>query len=349
MSKFISGVHKSPDDRRDYIYSSVKPIKTELPSKYILEEWEVNNQKQYGSCLGQAGSGIKDWQESKEWNEVIDTSPLFIYSKCKELDGLNQPGTYPRITMKVLKNYGTVLEKDFPYYLLKDDINPIKPSKELEEKAKKYRVKSYARLYTVEEIKQALVQENGPVLLALMWVTNMSYPENGFMPIPNGRLVGGHGLCITGFNDSLKHTYRNGKTYKGFFRLRNSWGSNWGDNGYCWMPYEMINTDIFMESWCCIDEIINPPKPDNDKNDNDNQDDNNKKETKIMKMNIPMQVIPPGHTVLPFRSIYESLGAKVEWHRNADGKIVAKATIPPIDKETVIETVQDSDELKITR
>ena len=90
MSKFISGVIPSPPDNRDYIYKAIKPLTVELPSKFLLKEWQVNDQKNYGSCVGQACSGIKDWQESKEWGEIIDTSPLFVYSKCKQFQHPHQ-------------------------------------------------------------------------------------------------------------------------------------------------------------------------------------------------------------------------------------------------------------------
>ena len=47
----------------------------------------------------------------------------------------------------------------------------------------------------------------------------------------NGNGVGGlHVMCIVGYDDSLG--------LSGAFKVRNSWGVNWGDAGYCWISYE---------------------------------------------------------------------------------------------------------------
>lgn len=42
----------------------------------------------------------------------------------------------------------------------------------------------------------------------------------------------GHALTIVGFDDDL---------YGGAFRVVNSWGTEWGDEGYCWISYEDFN------------------------------------------------------------------------------------------------------------
>ena len=41
-----------------------------------------------------------------------------------------------------------------------------------------------------------------------------------------------HALTIVGFDDDL---------YGGAFRVVNSWGDEWGDDGYCWISYEDFN------------------------------------------------------------------------------------------------------------
>ena len=49
------------------------------------------------------------------------------------------------------------------------------------------------------------------------------------MPAPGEALLGGHAVLIVGYNDA---THR--------FRVRNSWGPDWGDGGYFTMPYAYV-------------------------------------------------------------------------------------------------------------
>ncbi len=39
---------------------------------------------------------------------------------------------------------------------------------------------------------------------------------------------GGHAMCVVGYDD---------KNYVGSFLLMNSWGPEWGINGFAWVPY----------------------------------------------------------------------------------------------------------------
>ncbi len=51
-----------------------------------------------------------------------------------------------------------------------------------------------------------------------------------------GRSRGGHALCIVGYDDN-KQTADG----PGAFRLVNSWGTDWGNQGYCWMSYSAVH------------------------------------------------------------------------------------------------------------
>jgi C1A family cysteine protease len=56
--------------------------------------------------------------------------------------------------------------------------------------------------------------------------------NTGLIPIPdtnNETLLGGHELCLIGFDDS-----------KELFIVMNSWGSSWGDKGFCYIPYSYL-------------------------------------------------------------------------------------------------------------
>jgi C1A family cysteine protease len=49
------------------------------------------------------------------------------------------------------------------------------------------------------------------------------------MPKHSESVLGGHAVVCCGYDDS-----------KQVFICRNSWGKNWGDSGYFYMPYQYL-------------------------------------------------------------------------------------------------------------
>ena len=49
------------------------------------------------------------------------------------------------------------------------------------------------------------------------------------MPTKNEKVLGGHAVMLCGYDDKTE-----------MFIVRNSWGSEWGDKGYFYMPYDFI-------------------------------------------------------------------------------------------------------------
>lgn len=68
----------------------------------------------------------------------------------------------------------------------------------------------------------------GPVVLGSIWYQSMSFPdEEGYITVDDSQNpVGGHAYVLNGVNVD-----------RGVFRLLNSWGKNWGDNGRAWLPF----------------------------------------------------------------------------------------------------------------
>ena len=58
--------------------------------------------------------------------------------------------------------------------------------------------------------------------------------RTGVMPMPGARehVLGGHAVTAVGYDDKLDR-----------FRMRNSWGKDWGVKGYFTMPYAYLLDD----------------------------------------------------------------------------------------------------------
>lgn len=97
-------------------------------------------------------------------------------------------------------------------------------------------ISSYHRLrVNLKSIKECLA-EGFPFVFGFAvyesFVSN-KVAETGIMPMPNirkERMLGGHAVMGVGYDDTKKMVL-----------VRNSWGKEWGENGYFWMPYDFIS------------------------------------------------------------------------------------------------------------
>jgi len=77
-----------------------------------------------------------------------------------------------------------------------------------------------------EEIKKALI-EHGPLVICIHVWKDFMYYHGGIYEHKWGKRVGGHLVTIMGYDDSQK-----------CWICKNSWGENWGENGWFRMSYD---------------------------------------------------------------------------------------------------------------
>ena len=236
-------------DSRDYSYtlSSTKNL-----NKVDLRPYcsPIENQGNLGSCTGQAIAGAIELLNKRN-RKPTDVSRLFIYYYERLLLGTvnYDSGAYIRDGIKATNHYGASLESYWPYDIKKFKQEPITEAKS---DALKRKVTRYERIANFNGCIDALT--NGyPVIMGFHVYSSfmtMNVAKTGNMPYPNTkreRLLGGHAVLLVGY-DKIKKV----------FIARNSWGTNWGDKGYFYMPFNVVtNTSMSSDFWI-IKSVNNP-------------------------------------------------------------------------------------------
>jgi len=238
-------------DARDHIYAAPSVA---LPASVDLRQYcsPIEDQGQLGSCTGNAIAGIVELMDRKR-GKNLDVSRLFIYYEERLLEGtVNQDsGAYIRDGIKVVNKKGAPLETLWPYLISRFR---TKPTNAAYTDALKRKATAYQKCANFAAVKTALSQ-GYPVVIGFDVYESFEYPitnNTGMMPYPNvntEQYLGGHAVAIVGYNDNL-----NG----GRFICRNSWGTGWGDHGYFYMPYQVIQNTSMSDDFWIITAVTNP-------------------------------------------------------------------------------------------
>jgi hypothetical protein len=101
-------------------------------------------------------------------------------------------------------------------------------------------IKEYRWTTSVEDLALAVLTTS-PVVVGTNWYYNMFMTDlKGFIK-PQGALVGGHAYLINGVNKDRE-----------MFRIKNSWGQDWGRSGNAFISYADMQRLLNEEGECCL-------------------------------------------------------------------------------------------------
>lgn len=230
-------------DFRDFKYKP-RGIYGARPSIIDLQSLctPVFNQGQIGSCTGNALAGAYEFLEKSEREVFIKASRLFIYWNERALeDDTNQDaGAEIRNGIKTLYQKGVCSEKTWLY---EPDLLFKVPPRWAYGEAYHHKIAIYERLdnENINDLKDVLYTGFPFVFGFSVYSSFDDIGSNGIMPMPspNEQVEGGHAVMCVGYNDDIQ-----------MFKVRNSWGSEWGHEGYFYMPYKfMTSTDYCDDFW----------------------------------------------------------------------------------------------------
>lgn len=231
----VFGALQPKIDLRDYELAAGV---CEFPESYICKDLPpVKNQRTVSSCVAHATAAILEAFNKTETGTFVPLSTNFIYGmqgvKLNRLD----KGMYLRDACKIAQQYGDATERS-----ISGNTEQPNCTEELQEKltddilneSKQYRIKSYAKCKTEEDIKYALMNY-GPVLGSIKWYKKYTI-KNKVITFDETASFGYHAIMICGWN-------KNG------WICQNSWGRNWNGNGRFIYP----NEKPFSEVWSFVD------------------------------------------------------------------------------------------------
>jgi C1A family cysteine protease len=228
-------IKPSLPDIRDYIY---KNDSTEVLKESVdLREWDtiVESQDSLGSCSANAITNAYELCVNRMYPEYFThLSRLFVYYNTRVEHGIveEDEGMFLRDGMKSLTKYGVCCEELWPY-----DIEKFteQPTDESYKDAEKRKILKYQKLTSVYYIAQVL-NSNKPVVFGMeIYDSFMNLNERistVSFPSRKENSLGGHAMCMVGYD-----------LEKRLFLAKNSFGPEWGDNGYCWIPFDYIQQE----------------------------------------------------------------------------------------------------------
>ena len=207
----------------------------------------VYNQSKLGSCTANAICAAYEYEMMRQNEDYTQMSRLFLYYQERKMEGTINEDSGAQIKDGILATAKTGLceEKYWKY-----DINKftVDPPEDAYLDAGFHKTIEYSRIFQREEdIKQSLL-DGYPVIFGIIVFSSFETDEvskSGIVPMPTetDKELGGHAILIVGYKEIDN---------KNYFIIRNSWGQEWGDKGYCYLPFEYVLDNKLAEDFWSI-------------------------------------------------------------------------------------------------
>ena len=264
---------RQPGEKRfsDYL----KAVRVPQDTDYRPEMPPVWDQGDLGACQSYAADAIDQYIKGYAYTP----SHIFTYYNVRKVEGSpadEDTGGTLSGTCRAVKQYGICNSAVWPNDNSRFAVEPSAAAY-ADGAAGNDGLEEFYRVESVNEARQALAAGHLPYIGIRIYENfeTEETMESGIIPAPEGALLGGHALVIVGHHDNpaaslsqvlrdlfagrwpafwsgLKGLFRR-RGSKGYFLIRNSWGTGigLGGTGYFRADYEVLEK-LLMDMWIVV-------------------------------------------------------------------------------------------------
>lgn len=233
------------------------PIRT----VYLANDYNIPpcyDQLDVGSCVGNGTAFVVHFDlVNKHAQHIISPwrpSRLYIYyygrTVYEQVAATDDSGMQVNSAFKVLNRFGVCSEDAWIYGDYESGRYTLQPTPYAQRLASAVTAVNYYQVddpsYSPAMFKQVLVNvllKGYPVVFGMTVYSSFESAVNGIIPMPGASesVLGGHCMVIVGYD-----------TRWDAFIVRNSWGPEWGQDGYCRIPAAYLcNQNLAADFWAC--------------------------------------------------------------------------------------------------
>lgn len=174
-----------------------------------------------------------DWDKKEIRQNVYSPFFPYFFAKSNKEDKDCSSGAYLSLALEVIMHRGTPKYADFLEFCTEEI------SLNIQQKASNHKIAGFSRLFDpessaetkIKNLKKAIA-EGFPVVIGMRVPSSFSLAREFWQPREKySEEFPGHALTLIGYDDSK---------YGGAFEVLNSWGHDWGNEGFMWIPYQYL-------------------------------------------------------------------------------------------------------------
>lgn len=236
-------------------YKDVIPVHM-LPSSVDLRTVKkmppIYDQGPLGSCTANGIGAAIEFDIINQNLPDFMPSRLFIYYNERALEGTTTEDAGASISdgISVVHSEGVCPESEWPYDITQFATKPTPQcyADGLKTVSTQFQPVAYE---IIPSVVKMCITDGFPVVFGFVVYESFesaTVEQTGMVPMPqpNEQIVGGHCMLIVGYDDDI-----NG----GSFLCRNSWGTGWGLQGYCWIPYKYLTNTTLASEFYTIKQV----------------------------------------------------------------------------------------------